>query len=143
MGPWLLPRGLGQTSLVQGENAMEWVTTLVSFPVIPVLGLATLFGACAIVARCRRKALIAAYLLFIPFPLIVAFFDLTTGMKSSFAAIASGVPVPQQAEVYAALAGSLRVLILGLVPTALAYLVVAVGLFARTLQAGREMAAAK
>src|ERR1700722_5259395 len=102
---------------------MEWVTTLVSFPVIPVLGMIILFGACALVARCRRSPLIAAYLLFVPLPLIVSFFDLTTGMKSSFAAFASGAPVPQQAEVYAALATGLRVVILGLVPTVLAYLV--------------------
>jgi hypothetical protein len=73
--------------------------------------------------------------------LIVSFFDLTTGMKSSFAVLASGAPVPPQAEFYAALAASLRVVILALVPTILAYLVVAVGLFARTLQSGREMAA--
>ncbi len=55
-------------------------------------------------------------------------------MKSSFAVLASGCPRATAGEVYAALAASLRVVILAAVPTILAYLVVAFGLFARTLK---------
>ena len=130
-----------QRTFFNGEMTMEWVTTLASFPVVPVLGFAILFGACVIVARCRRSAVIAASLLIVPLPLIVSLFDLTTGMKSSFAAIASGAPLPQGADVYAALAGSLRVVILGLAATILAYAVVVIGLFARTLQTAKMPAA--
>ena len=100
-------------------------------------------GCVPVVAKCRRSAVIAAYLVFVPLPLIVSFFDLTTGMKSSFAAMASGAPMPQQAEVYAALAASLRGVILAPVPTILAYVVVAIGLFARTLQTGKMAAGAE
>lgn len=102
---------------------------------IPALGFATFVGACVVVARSRRPAVIAAYLLFVPMPWLLAIFRIVSGTATSFSVIAMSDMTLKPSQIYSGLAETFLVLQVGLMATIPAYLVVAVGLFVCTLRA--------
>ncbi len=121
---------------------MEWIKTAGSCDlIVMLLGIAILSGACFIVAKSRRPALIAAYLVFVPLPPIVACFGFIIGLRNCFSVIASGAAIPEPTDWFAGFASSLSMMIFGLIPPILAYAVIAIGLFIRTFDTTRQAAA--
>ena len=105
------------------------------YPLTPALGLAIFFGAIFVVAMNRRPAVIASYLLFVPLPWLLGLFGALRIVGQMCDQINYGVRL-QQEEIAKYMSEPLSFLLLGLVATIPAYLVVAIGLFVRTLARG-------
>ena len=118
----------------------EWIVR--SIGVLEVvnllLGCAVLAGACVVVAKSRRPAVIAAYVAFTPLPLFLAIFAFLKGTVASLSVLALTDVKLQPSDIYAGLAESALWIMFGLGASVLAYCVTAVGLFSRTIQAGNK-----
>ena len=101
--------------------------------VLPLSGLAVFVGACLVVCLSRRPALIAAYLVFLPLPLMLGVLGSIDGFISSFAVIATSPTAPKPSEVAEGISTGLFTSLVGLMVTFPAYIVAAIGLFLRTL----------
>jgi hypothetical protein len=133
---------LAQDQPAAPMSYFQWVMTSLGFfgVAIPLLGFAILAGAFVVVTVNRRPAAMAAYLLFVPAPLFVALFALAKGTVASFSIVALSDIELKQSELAGGLAESGLLLVAGLLATVPSYLVVAIGLFIRTLQADETAA---
>jgi hypothetical protein len=98
-------------------------------------GLAVFVGACFVVARARRPAVIASYLVFLLLPLLFAILGGLKGAVASSAVLAGAEVEIKQWEVFAGISQALLMLLMALMVTIPSYFVIAIGLFVRTLQA--------
>lgn len=101
--------------------------------VIPLAGLAVFIGACIVVASNRRPAVIAAFLVFLPLPLMIGMFGSVHGFISSFQIIATGGATPKPSDVAMGISTGLFTTLVGLLVTFPSFFVLAFGLFFRTL----------
>lgn len=105
--------------------------------VIPLAGLLIFFGACFVVLRSRRPAMIAAWLVLVPVPLMIGLQAAVMRQLPSLLIIATSGVQPTAAEIAEELASSLVPLFLGSLETWPAFFVLAAGLIFRTYQAGK------
>lgn len=130
---------LAQTGPV-GKSFLYWmVEALGPFYslVIPLAGLVIFMGACLVVAMSRRPAVIAAYLVFLPLPLLIGIYGSIQGFIASYSVIAASVVTPKPSEVAAGISTGLFTSLVGLMVSFPAYFVLASGLFLRTLYSPR------
>lgn len=98
-----------------------------------LLGLMIFIGACYLMATKRRPAVLAAYLVLLPLPLLINLCGWLKGLISSLEAIATLPNVAvTTADLAAATADSLLGLLVALLVSAPSYFVLAVGLLLRT-----------
>ncbi len=105
--------------------------------IIPLAGLAVLVGACLVVARSRRPAVIAAYFVFVPIPFLIGIYGTLYSYVSGFWAVTESVTIPKPFEVYTAYSCWLALSLTGFLATLPAYLVTSIGLFIQTLRSER------
>ncbi len=100
--------------------------------------LALFLGACLVVVLARRPAVIAAYLVFLPLPLWFAAIAMLKSNVSAFSVLAvTGVQL-KNSQICAGLAESIIPVLAALMATLPSYLVIAFGLFIRTLLANKR-----
>jgi biopolymer transport protein ExbB/TolQ len=76
---------------------------------------------------------IASFLVFLPLPLLIGIFATVQGMIASYAVIAASTSTPKPSEVASGISTALFTVLIGLAVSFPAYLVLAFGLFLRTL----------
>lgn len=97
-------------------------------------GLVVFLGACFLVLRRRRPAIVAAYLVFIPIPLLIGIFSAVHRFIIMHAVIANYNWEPTSQEVARGISVYLFPILAGFVVVAPSYLVVAVGLLVSLLR---------
>ena len=105
---------------------------------IPGSAIAVFVGACLVVGISRRPSVIASYLLFLPLPLLIGMIASVHGMIMSLQVIATAGTSPKPSDIAAGIGMSLFASLLSLLLTFPSYLVLAFGLFLRTIAAGRR-----
>lgn len=112
---------------------LNWLKSLSSLMVL-VAGLMILGGACILVITKRRPAVLAAYLVLLPLPVLFAIFGQLWGMFNSFSVIAAspGISLPTE-DIAGGIAGSLVEMLFAMLISAPTYFVLAYGLLIRTL----------
>lgn len=105
---------------------------------IPLTGLLLFVGAVAVVALARRPAVIAAYLVFLPLPLLIGVFGTIQGLIASFSVLAHSGSAAKPAELAEGYSTALFTALFGVLVTFPSFLVLAAGLFLRTLFAGQN-----
>ena len=105
---------------------------------IPVLGLAIFVGAIYVVAMHRRPAVIASYLAIVPLPLLLAPVGALKALLVWCSVIAMSDVTPSANYWASGMSAILIPVIEGTLATIPSYLVVAIGLFVRTLRAGSK-----
>jgi len=124
---------------MQSQSFLSWmITSLGPFYalVIPLTGLAVFIGACVVVASSRRPAVVAAFLVFLPLPLMIGLIGTVHGFISSFQIIATAGATPKPSDIAAGISTGLFTTLVGLLVTFPSLLVLAFGLFFKTLSAG-------
>lgn len=106
--------------------------------IIPLTGLVVLVGACLVVARSHRPAVIAAYLVFVPIPFLIGVYGTLSNYVSGFWAATGSATIPKPFEVYMAFSCWLALSLTGFLATLPAYLVTSIGLFIRTVRSERS-----
>ena len=120
-----------------GTSFGGWVVGVLgtlSSIIVLISGLLIFGGACHLVVTKRRPAVLAAYLVLLPLPVLVAIFGEMKGMVSALTAIASSpeITVPTE-HVAGGAAASLIAVLFAMLVSAPTYFVLAFGLLARTL----------
>jgi len=101
--------------------------------ILPLAGLTVFVGACLVVAMNRRPSVIAAYLLFLPLPILIGVFGSIHGFISAYSVIATSAGTPAPSAVAEGISTGLFTSLVGLLLTFPSYFVLAIGLFFRTL----------
>ncbi len=101
-------------------------------------GAAIFLGACLVVFLARRPAVIASYLVFLLLPLLLGVLGALKSFVSCFAVIAMAGVTLKQSQICAGLTEALLLPWYALMVTLPSYLVIAIGLFVRTLLAGEQ-----
>ena len=105
-----------------------------SSAIVLISGLLIFGGACYLVATKRRPSVLAAYLVLLPLPVLIAIFGEMKGMVSALTAIASSPDIAVPTEHIAAnTAASLVTVLFAMLVSAPTYFLLAFGLLARTL----------
>jgi hypothetical protein len=125
--------GLRICAIVIGRS--ERAMTRLSGLIVGPEGMTVLVGAFVVVTRSRSPTVIGAYMVFVPLPLFVTAFDVIGGVVTSLTPVWSYDVTMRPWEVAGGLAEALFRLVPGLLASILAYLVTAVGLFIRTVDA--------
>jgi len=129
---------------VVAESSLSWMLrSLGSIYGLLILlaGLLVFVGACAVVVGSRRPAVIAAYLVFLPLPLLISALAVIYGALQSCLVLAASTASPRPSEIAWGMATVWCTLLAGLIAMLPSYAVLGVGLFVRTLsspQQGRE-----
>lgn len=100
---------------------------------IPFVGFILFIGACLVVGANRRPAVIAAFLVFLPLPMMIGLFGSLQGFIASLLIMASAGTAPKPSELAEGVSMGLFTTLVGLLVTFPGYLVLAFGLFFRTL----------
>lgn len=100
---------------------------------IPLTGFALFIGACCVVGLNRRPAVVAAFLVFLPLPLMIGLFGSVHGFISSLSIIATAGSTPRPSEIAEGISMGLFTTLVGLLVTFPSFFVLAFGLFFRTL----------
>ena len=114
------------TWMIQSLGSLTSVMVLVS-------GALIFGGACYLVATKRRPAVLAAYLVLLPLPVLIAFCGIVKGMISSFSVLAMADIVVTQRDWAGGVGGSLVEIFFAMLITAPSYFTLAFGLLLRTL----------
>jgi hypothetical protein len=106
--------------------------------VIPLTGLSLFFAACFVVMRSRRPGTIAAWLVFVPLPLLIGLYAAISRWVSFSAGLSIAAPgtVITSVESAEVVSRGLVPIYFGLIEIFPAFLILAVGLLVRTYQAG-------
>jgi hypothetical protein len=133
----------GAGKLAQAHGGMSYAEWFIRsqglFGLLGMLsGAAVFVGAWLVVLLARRPAVIAAYLVFLLLPLLFGIIGGLKGTVSSFAVLALTDTAIKQSAIFAGLAETLVPILAAFVTILPSYLVVAVGLFVRTLLDGRR-----
>jgi hypothetical protein len=132
-GPWLLAQG---PPPVPKPFAIWLIRSLGLWGLGTVLsGAAVFVGACLVVFLARRPAVIASYTIFLLLPLLLGALGAIKACVSSFAVLATTDVVIRQSQIFAGLAEICVLLMTALTVTLPSYVVIAIGLFVRTLAA--------
>ena len=101
--------------------------------VLPLSALLVFVGAVIVVVASRRPSVIAAYLVFLPLPVLIGGLGTVQGMIASYSVIANSSIAPRPDEAAIGYSTALFTLLVGLMLTFPSYFVLAIGLFARTV----------
>jgi len=127
---------IAQAEMPVRHNMMTWMINALG-PIyglaIPLAGLAVFVGSCLVVALSKRPAVIASFLVFLPLPVLIGVFGSVQGVISAFATVSGGGAEVPGDIVAACFATALFTTFLGLIVSGPSYLVLAFGLFFRTL----------
>jgi hypothetical protein len=132
---------LAEAEVPERLSYVQWIAEILgSLGLLAiVLGVAVLAGACVVVARSRSPAVVAAYLVFIPLPLILAVFAAAKNTLGAFAVLSSDDPNWFEPAVAQCLGEGAVFIMCGILATMPAYLVTAIGLFRGTVQANQAV----
>jgi hypothetical protein len=133
------PGLLAQADEPETQSFASWlIQSLGLFGFLALLSAVLIFiGACAVVCLARRPAVIAAYVVFLPLPLLLAVMGALQGLVGAFGTVGrSGIEL-KQGQTVGLLAEVLVQPLSALMLTLPSYLVIAVALFVRTLLADR------
>jgi hypothetical protein len=121
------------------QSMLEWMLEstgpFYSFA-LPALGLLVFIGVCLVVFYSRRPSVIAAFVVFLPAPLLLGIFGTVTGVARTFSVISMGGGTPDPNRLAEGIAAALLTTQVGLLVSLPAYVVFAIGLFLRTVFAG-------
>ena len=132
---------LAQMDAPVGRSRLAWMfEALGPFYglVLPASGLAIFIGALLVVALSRRPAVIAAFLVFLPLPLLIGIFGSIQGFIASYSVVAMSPVTPKPSDVAQGISTGLFSSLVGLMATFPAYFVLAIGLFLRTVFSPRK-----
>ena len=102
--------------------------------VLPLTGLALFVGACVVVGKARAPAVIASYLALLPLPALLGFLGTLQGLLGSYMVISASPVFPTGTNMAEVWMIALFSSVFGLLVMLPSYLVVAVGLFVRTVR---------
>ncbi len=112
-----------------------------SSPLSFLAGVLIFCGACYLLKTKRRPAVLAAYLVLLPLPVLISFCGSLSGQVSSLSVIATTPNLNlTTADVAAAMADMLQGLLVSLLISAPTYFLLAFGLLARTLRSPGDSA---
>jgi len=125
----------GAFAAVAPKSRLMWYVESLGLSGLLVLvtGFAIFVGACLVVMRSHRPAVIAAYLVFLPLPVLIAVIGALKGCVASFSVLALTDVEISASEWYGGTAEMLLGLLIALLVTMPSFLVIAVGLFLRTV----------
>jgi hypothetical protein len=125
------------------SSALWLLTSLGLFGLLATaMGLLNFVGACVVVCLARRPSVVAAYMVFLFLPLLLGALGAVKGMVSAFSVVAmSGVDV-KLSLIVAAVSEALVNPLVALMLTIPSFLVLAIGLFIKTIKAGAVTAPA-
>jgi hypothetical protein len=130
------PPDAGECGELQESFALWLLRSLGLWGHLSILVAAALFiGSCVVVRVAQRPAVIAAYAIFLPLPLLLAVAGELRGMLAASAVIARSNTQLRASEAAQVQAETVVLPASALIATLPSYLVVAVGLFARTVAA--------
>lgn len=101
--------------------------------VLPLSAFLVFAGACVVVIASRRPSVIAAYLVFLPLPILIGTFAIVQGMIASYSVIAHSTVAPQPSEMAQGYSTALFSLLVSILLTFPSYFVLAIGLFVRAV----------
>ena len=101
--------------------------------VLPMSALLVVVGAVIVVFSARRPSVIAAYLVFLPLPILIGAYATVEGMIASYSVIASTTTAPQPADAGVGYSTALFSSLLGILLTFPSFFVLSIGLFIRTI----------
>ena len=99
-----------------------------------VLGFAVFVGACLVVSLCKRPVVIAAYLPFVLIPLLIGIQGCVARYDDFYYMLSQGDKIHTLSVLASPQSDALHALYSGLLATWPSLLVIAIGLFVRTLQ---------
>lgn len=129
---------LAQDAPLRPQSLLSWMFESLGLfyaLVLPLAGFALFVGACLVVALSRRPAVVAAYLVFLPLPLLIGVCGSLEGFIRSLSIIAMAGGTPRAADVAEGISTGLFTSWVGLLVVFPTYFVLALGLFLRTLLA--------
>ena len=131
---------LSQANMPHPQSYAFWIIRCLGlFGLLTLLSALALFlGACLVVVLARRPAVIAAYLVFLPLPLWFAVIAMLKSYVSAFSVLAVTGAQLKNSQICAGLAESIIPVLAALMATLPSYLVIAFGLFIRTLLAHKR-----
>ena len=120
-----------------GSSFAAWIIRVSGLAGLMVMasGLAVFIGACLVVIRSRRPAVIKAYLVFLPLPLMFGVYGALKGNISSLSVVAMSEVTLTSSEIAGGVAESLLLPFEAMTVIFPSYFVIAIGLFIRTLAA--------
>jgi len=131
---------MSEVLLDQGQTAapslVQWFFSSMGLfytALLALSGLGVFVGACLVVALSRRPAVIAAYLVLLPLPVLVGVIGYFDGKITAYRVIAMSEVTPRPSALAQAESTALSTVIVGVIVSIPAYFVVAFGLLARTL----------
>jgi hypothetical protein len=139
-----VPVVLAQFDEPEDKSFLLWLLeSLGLFGMLAVLaGVVIFFGSWIVIFTTRRPAVIASYLVFLPLPLLLAIAGALKGLVGAFSLVGmSGVEV-KQVQIIGALSEALVLPLSALLVTIPSLVIVAFGLFIRTLSTERGQATA-
>jgi hypothetical protein len=92
---------LAQAEAPVRQSYLAWMYHSLGFfyaVVIPLAALMVFLGACLVVAMSRRPAVIAAYLVFLPLPLLIGLYGTIEGFIAVYSVIVMSPTAPKPAE---------------------------------------------
>ena len=113
-------------------SRLEWMYHMLGAfyaVVIPAVGLLLFIGACIVVAKSKRPSSIAAYLVFLPLPLMIGFYGTIEGFIHIGQVISLSGSTPKHTELWSGFLTSWFTSMAGLGVMFPSFLVLAFGLF--------------
>jgi hypothetical protein len=129
------PEIIAQVDEPEQQNFLMWMLECLGlFGLLAVLAAVVIFfGSWIVVFTVRRPAVIASYLVFLLFPLLLAVTGALKGLVGAFSVMAMAGVELKMSQIVGALSEVLVLPLTALMLTLPSFLVVAVGLFVRTL----------
>lgn len=124
-----------------GQSSLQWsfhALGLFYAAVLPLTGLLVFVGACLVVALARRPAVVAAYLVLVPLPLLIGIYGSVQGMIASTMVIADSLAEVRLSDLAEGISTALFTTQVGFWATFPAYLVTSIGLLVRAATAKRN-----
>ncbi len=128
-------------AVAPGQSLLGWMISSLSFSsaLALLLGLMIFAGACYLIATKRRPAVIAAYMVLLPLPLLVSLCGELKGMVASLTVMAASPEMQvTSADLAGGFANSLFSVLAALLVSTPTYLILATGLLIRTAKTGNE-----
>ena len=101
-----------------------------------IASLAVFVGACVVVFGNKRPAVIAAYLVFVPIPILIGIYAAVRGFVNGFAVVTMSDTDLRQSEILGVLTEAALLIQIGMLASVPSYLLTSIGLFVRALQSG-------
>ena len=126
-----MPNLIIAQAIPQGTSFGGWMASSLSSTsalLTIISGVLIFCGALRLVMNRQRPVALAAYLVLLPLPFLIALFGIAQGMMLSFTVLASSTTMPTGAEFSGGIAASLLQIVVAMLVSAPTYFVLAYGL---------------